>query len=113
MRPRTEDEPLPAPALQAEIVRCRRQCIGIPPRRHMHTGGGTVTFVIPLHPDPKLLPERVKRAVRPLLEQVRLVVGMMPQRRMPRFPRHAGKPIADETGAFAVAASSRLRGVPV
>ena len=100
MLPRPQDQPLrSAPgALQPRVVAGRRQRIRVPPGRHVHAGGARVPVVKTLGPDAELLPERIERAVRPLLEQIGLVVGMMAQRRVPGPPGHAGEPLGDVLG---------------
>src|SRR5262249_18337987 len=80
VRPRTKNQPLTAPILQPEIVPSCRKRIRIPPRREMHARCTAVTIMPAGSPDTKLLPELVERAVRPLIEQICLVVRMMPQR---------------------------------
>ena len=95
--PRPEDQPLwSAPGgFQPEIIAGRRQRVGIVPRRHVDAGRAAVAFVETLGPDAELLPERVELAVRPLLEEIGFVIGMVAQRRMAGFPRHAREPLDD------------------
>src|SRR5437016_1350637 len=51
-----------------------------------------------LRPYAELAPVRAVGAVRPLLEQIGLVVAMMTQRRMPRPPRQTREPVANVLG---------------
>src|SRR5262249_44285582 len=97
MRPRPQDKPLLASprALQPQIVARRRQRVRIPPRRQVHARGAAVMFVPTLGPYAELLPELVERTMRPLIEQIGLIIRMMPQWRMARLPRHAREPLAD------------------
>src|SRR5271165_468321 len=87
--PRPKNQPLRSPpsAFQPDVVRGCRQRIRIPPGRHVHAGGTCIAVVPSLGPYAELLPECIERAVRPLLEQVGLVIRMVAQRRMPRTPR--------------------------
>src|SRR5258708_20562383 len=79
-------------ARQTEIVLDRCQRIRIVPARQMHGRDVGIGAVIALGVDPRLLPEFVEIAVRPLLEQVALVFGRGADRRIPLVPCHPPEP---------------------
>ncbi len=94
MRPRPEDEKLlAAPGrLEAEIVLGRGARVGVVPARHVNHRHGGMALVEPRHPDADALPGIVEDTVRPLLEEIGLVIGRRGQRRVAAPPRHAGEP---------------------
>ncbi len=94
--PWPQDQPLPAASglAQPGVVLRRRQRIRVEPGRHVNARRGAVARVVPGGPQAQLLPIGVERAMPPLLEQIRLVIRMVPQRRVARLPRHAGEPVA-------------------
>ena len=97
MRPRPQDQPLPpaSGAAQSGIVANRGRHVGIEPGRHVHAlrSGCSAGTSPPFDAGP--VPERSVRPVRPLREQIGLVIRMMAQRRLALPPGQAGEPVPD------------------
>src|SRR5712691_13528846 len=100
MRPRTKDQ-AQRPALlprKAEIIlRCRPR-IGVVPAGQVDAPDVGVTVEIAFRIDPRLLPEIIEDAVRPLLEQIILVFGSRTNGRVAFAPWHPREPRLDVLG---------------